>query len=69
MQVVELRLVGAPAVEDLDAVVLAVGDVDAAVGVAADVVGQLELAGVGARAPQEKRSSPSGEKQWTWALP
>ena len=48
MHVVPLRLVFAVAVEHLDAVVFAVGDVDPAVGVAADVVGDVELAGIGA---------------------
>src|SRR6266700_2612282 len=43
-----LRLVFAVAVEHLDPVVLAVGDVDPAVGVAADVVRDVELAGIGA---------------------
>src|SRR3954468_19286287 len=49
MQIVPLRLVLAVAVENLDAVVLAVGDIDPAVGVAADIVDDIELAGIGAR--------------------
>src|SRR5947209_9019534 len=48
VHVVPLRLVFAVAVEYLDAVVLAVGDIDPAVGVAADVVGDVELTGIGA---------------------
>ena len=48
VQIVPLRLVLAVAVEHLDAVVLAVGDIDPAVGVGADVVHDVELAGVGA---------------------
>lgn len=44
MQVVPLRLVLAAGVEDLHPMVLAVGDVDPAVGVAADVVHDVELA-------------------------
>ena len=56
MHVVPLRLVLALAVEHLDAVVLAVGHVHPAVGVAADVVGNVELAGVGAGlTPREDR--------------
>src|SRR6266536_2514458 len=39
VHVVPLRLELALAVEDLDAMVLAIGDVDPAVGIAADVVG------------------------------
>jgi hypothetical protein len=57
VEIVELRLVTAVAIKDLDAVVLAVGDVDPAVGVAADVVRKVELAGVDARfAPGEERA-------------
>ncbi len=48
VEVVPLRLVFAVAVEDLDAVVLAVGDVDPAIRVAADIVDDVELAGIGA---------------------
>ena len=48
MQIVPLRLVLAVAVEHLNAVVFAVGDVDPAVGVATDVVDDVELALVGA---------------------
>jgi hypothetical protein len=39
-----LRLVSAVALEHLDPVVFAVGDIDPAVGVAADVVNDVELA-------------------------
>src|SRR5215472_3973894 len=56
VQVVPLRLELAVAVEYLDAVVLAVGDIDPAVGVAADVVRHVELAGVGSRfAPRHQQ--------------
>ncbi len=48
MHVVPLRLVFAVAVEHLDAVVLAVGDIDPAIRVAAHIVGDVELAGIGA---------------------
>ena len=49
VQIIPLRLVFAVAVEHLDAVVLAVGDIDPAVGVGCDVVDDVELAGIGAR--------------------
>src|SRR5207237_1233147 len=56
VHVVPLRLVFAVAVEYLDAVVFAVGDVDPAIRVAADVVGDVELTGIGARlAPGEQQ--------------
>ncbi len=48
MHVVPLRLEPAVAVEHLDAMVLAIGHVHPAVGVAADVVRNVELAGIGA---------------------
>src|SRR5215510_9636874 len=48
VHVVPLQLVPAVAVEYLHAVVLAVGDVDPAVVVGGDVVGDVELAGIGA---------------------
>ena len=48
VQIVPLRLVFAVAVEHLHAVVLAVGDIDPAVGVGDDVVDDVELAGIGA---------------------
>src|SRR5215472_1492674 len=44
VQVLPLRLVSAVAVEYLDTMVLAIGDVDPAVGVAANVVHDIELA-------------------------
>src|SRR5216684_1004170 len=44
VQVLPLRLISAVAVEHLDPVVFAVGDIDPAVGVAADVVNDVELA-------------------------
>src|SRR5881227_3257167 len=49
VQIIPLRLVFAVAVEHLDAVVLAVGDIDEAVGIGCDVVDDVELAGIGAR--------------------
>src|SRR5262249_59457300 len=49
MHVDPLRLELAVAGEDRDAVVLAVGDVEPAVGVAEDVVGDVTLARIGAR--------------------
>src|SRR5579871_5687751 len=49
VQIVPLRLVFAVAVEHLYAVVLAVGDIDIAVGVGRDVVHDVELAGIAAR--------------------
>src|SRR3978361_1810163 len=55
VQVVELRLIAAFSVENLNAVVLPVGDVNPAVIVAADVVRQVELARLRARlAPREQ---------------
>src|SRR6516162_233427 len=48
VHVVPLPLVFAVAVEHLDAVVLAVGDIDPAIRVTADVVRDVELAGIGA---------------------
>src|ERR1700730_8395666 len=44
MQVIPLRLILAVAVENLDAVVLAVGDIDPTIGVGADVVHDVEFA-------------------------
>ena len=49
VQIIPLRLVFAIAVEHLDAVVLAVGHIDKAVGIGCDVVDDVELAGIGAR--------------------
>src|SRR5262249_61736912 len=49
MHVDPLRLELAVAVEYLDAMVLAVGDVDPAVSIAADVVRDVELTGIGTR--------------------
>ena len=48
VQVLPLRLVPAVAVEYLHPMVLAVGDIDPAVGVAADIVDDIELAFTGA---------------------
>ena len=70
VHVVPLRLVLAVAVEHLDAVVLAVGDIDPAVGVAADVMGDVELAGVGAGlAPRDHAACRPGVYLWTRELP
>src|SRR6516162_8116881 len=61
MQIVPLGLELAVAVEHLDAVVLAVGNVDPTVGVAADVVRNVELAGVGPRlAPRHQQLAVRG---------
>ena len=49
VQVLPLCLELALAVEDLDAVVLAVGYVDPAIGITADVMHDVELAGIGTR--------------------
>src|SRR5215472_1643990 len=49
VEVIPLRLPFAVRVEHLHAVVLAVGDVNPALGIAADVVRNVELAGIGAR--------------------
>ncbi len=49
VHVVPLRLIFAVTVEHLDAMVFAVGDIDPAVGVTADIVGDVELAGIGTR--------------------
>jgi hypothetical protein len=55
MQVVPLSLVAALAVEDLHAVVLAVGHVHEPIPVGGDVVREVELAGIGAGlAPREQ---------------
>src|SRR5437762_2154622 len=48
MQVVPLRLPFAVAVEHLHAVVLAVGDIEPALRIAADIMRDVELAGIGA---------------------
>jgi len=48
VQIVPLGLVFAVAVKYLHAVVLAVGDIDPAVDVGADIMGDIELAGIGA---------------------
>src|SRR5262245_39662688 len=56
VEVVPLGFVSTISVEHLDAVVLAVGDVDIAVGVATDVMHDVELSGSGARL------TPGGEE-------
>ena len=48
VQVLPLCLELTIAVEHLDAVVLAVGNIDPAIGIAADVMYDVELAGIGA---------------------
>ena len=56
MQEIPVRLVFAVAVEHLHAMVLAIRDIDPAVGVGADVVHDVELAGTAARAaPREQQ--------------
>src|SRR5271166_2765033 len=60
VHVVPLRLVLAVAVEDLDAVVLTVGDIDPAVRIATDVVGDVELPGVGAGLAPRKQAPAVG---------
>src|SRR5262249_61404612 len=56
MHVGPLRLVLSVPVEDLDTMVLPVGDVHPAVAVAADIMGNVELAGIGARlAPRQQQ--------------
>ena len=48
VQIIPLRFVFPVAVEDLDAMVFAVGDIDPTLGVGADVVHDIELSGAGA---------------------
>src|SRR5262245_60285531 len=56
VQVVPLRLVLAVAIEHLHAMVLAVGHIHPAIGIAGDVVRDVELARIGARpAPGEEQ--------------
>src|SRR6516162_1556059 len=56
MQIVPLGLEPAVAVEHLNPMILAVGDIDPAVGVAADVVRDIELSRVSARlAPRHQQ--------------
>jgi hypothetical protein len=50
-------------------VVLAIGDIDKAVGVGCDVVDDVELAGIGARFAPGFDQLPSGVNLWTQALP
>jgi hypothetical protein len=59
----------AVAVEHLHAVVLAVGDIDPAVGIGRDVVHDVELAGIGAGLAPVFSSLPSGVYLCTQALP
>jgi hypothetical protein len=61
VQVLPLRFEFAVAVEDLDAVVLALGDIDPAIGVGADVVDDVELAPPVLGSPNDISNLPSGE--------
>src|SRR5712671_4994265 len=65
VQVLPLRLVSAVAVEHLDPVVFAVGDIDPAISVAADVVDNIELALAGSGLAPRHQHLPSGEYLWT----
>jgi hypothetical protein len=69
VQKVPLRLVFAVAVEHLHAVVLAVGDIDPAVGIGSDIVDDVELAGIGAGLAPGLQQLSVGEYLWTQALP
>jgi hypothetical protein len=69
VQIVPLRLVFAVAVEHLHAVVLAVGDIDPAVGVGAMLCTMLNWPGSVPGSPQVFISLPSGVYLWTQALP
>src|SRR5690348_8599563 len=60
VQVVELRLVSTVAVEYLDAMILTVGDVDPAVGVAGNIMHQIELAWLGSRLSPRHQQLPVG---------
>src|SRR5215472_3344234 len=68
VQVIPLCLPFAVRVEHLHAVVLAVGDVNPALGIAADVVRDIELAGIGARLAHDFSSFPSTVYLWMRAL-
>ena len=63
MQIVDLPDIAALAVENLDAMALAVGDINQPIGIAADIMRQIELARPSARlAPAEQQDgacSPS----------
>ena len=69
VQVVPLGLIFAVAVEHLHSMVLAIGDINPAVGIGADIVRDVELTRLGAGLTQDNRSLPSGEYLWTRALP
>src|ERR1700751_1490441 len=61
VQIIPLSFELAVAVEHLDPMVLAVGDIDPAVGVATNVVRNVELAGIGARlAPRHQQFAVRG---------
>src|SRR5262249_13196121 len=60
VQVLPLPLIASPVVEDLDAVVLAVGDVYETLGVGGDVMGNVEASRVGARLPPREEVSAAG---------
>ena len=69
VQIVPLRLELAVAVEHLNAVILAVGDIDPAVGIATNIMRDVELAGQRAGPPQENSSFPSGAYLCTREFP
>ena len=56
-----LRLKFAVAVEDLHAMIFAIGDVDPTLVVAGDIVDEIELPRSVPGSPQENSSLPSGE--------
>jgi hypothetical protein len=62
VQIVPLRLEFTVAVKHLQPVVLAIGDIDPAIGIAADVVRHIELPGIGAGlAPRKQQFAVGGE--------
>jgi len=69
MHVVPLRLVFAAAVENLNAVIFAIRDVDPAFPVGANIMHDVELSGIGTRSPQDSSNLPSGEYLCTRELP
>src|SRR5262249_25609334 len=60
VQVLPLPLIASSVVEDLDAVVLAVGDVYETLGVGGDVMGNVEASRVGARLSPREEVSAAG---------
>src|ERR1700751_6154983 len=69
MQILPLRLELAVAVEHLNAVVLAVGDMDPAVGATADVVHDGDFTFAGAGFAHYSKIFPAGGYLWTRELP